>query len=168
MRDYLSAQPPVDEIEATSRAQPEQLYQLAAQQFGPALARLARGYEADPERCRDLAQEIHLALWRSFHGFHGRCSLRTWTYRVAHNTATSYVLREQRDRLKTFSTLDQLDEVANRAPQTLAATHPEALGRLYDLIHALKPIERQIVLLYLDGVDAASIGEITGLTPTAV
>jgi DNA-directed RNA polymerase specialized sigma24 family protein len=32
-------------------------------------------------------QEIRIALWRSFANFDGRCSLRTWVYRVAHNTA---------------------------------------------------------------------------------
>jgi DNA-directed RNA polymerase specialized sigma24 family protein len=36
------------------------------EQFGPALDRLARAYEADPEKRRDLSQDIHLQLWRSF------------------------------------------------------------------------------------------------------
>ena len=39
--------------------------------LGPALGRLARGYEADSEKRRDLLQEIHLALWRSFKGLMG-------------------------------------------------------------------------------------------------
>src|SRR5581483_1978112 len=60
------------------------------------MERLARAYEAEPGRRDDLVQEIHLALWRSFRGFDGRCSLRTWIYRVAHNTATSYVIRQKR------------------------------------------------------------------------
>ena len=46
--------------------------------FGQALERLATAYEADPEKRRDLVQEIHFAIWRSFAGFDGRCSLRTW------------------------------------------------------------------------------------------
>ena len=57
----------------------ERLYEEAAATFGAALGRLARAYEADPEKRRDLLQEIHLALWRSFEGFDGRCSLRTWS-----------------------------------------------------------------------------------------
>jgi hypothetical protein len=31
-----------------------------------ALGRLARAYEADPDKGRDLLPEIHFALWRSF------------------------------------------------------------------------------------------------------
>src|SRR5207302_4720671 len=71
-------------------------YRDAAAEYGAALERLARAYEADPDRRRDLLQEIHLALWRSFAGFNGLCSQRTWVYRVAPNSATSHVLRERR------------------------------------------------------------------------
>jgi hypothetical protein len=44
------------------------LYHEAAETFGAALARFASAYEADPEARRDLLQEIHIALWRSFAG----------------------------------------------------------------------------------------------------
>lgn len=40
-----------------------------------------------------------------------------------------------------------------------------ALDRLFALIHELKPLDRQIVLLFLEGVDAAGIAEVTGLSP---
>ena len=68
----------------------DDLYQRAAAEYGPALGRLTCGYEVDPDRRRDLLQEIHLALWRSFEGFDARSSLRTWVYRVAHNTSISW------------------------------------------------------------------------------
>jgi len=32
------------------------------------------------------------------------------------------------------------------------------------LIQSLKPLDRQVILSYLEGMDAASIGEITGLS----
>ncbi len=83
------------------RVSQEDLYHQAADSFGAALERLARAYEADPDKRRDLMQEIHLALWRSFDGFAGRCSLRTWVYRVAHNTAASHVIRQRRSRVQT-------------------------------------------------------------------
>ena len=61
------------------------LYADAAAQFGWALERLARAYESDSDRRADLLQDIHVALWRSLERFDGRCSMRTWVYRVAHN-----------------------------------------------------------------------------------
>jgi RNA polymerase sigma-70 factor (ECF subfamily) len=36
------------------------------------------------------------------------------------------------------------------------------------MIQTLKPADRQIVLLYLEDLDAATIGEVTGLSPGAV
>src|SRR6476660_3897933 len=84
------------------------LYAEAAAMFGPALERLARAYEPDADRRLDLLQEIHLALWRSFASFDGRCSLRTWVYRVAHNVATSQASR-RRSRAPTLVGLDELE-----------------------------------------------------------
>src|SRR5262245_46312421 len=71
----------------------ERLYAEVVADFGGALERLARAYERSADKRRDLLQEIHVGLWRSLARFDGRCSLRTWVYRVAHNIATSHVIR---------------------------------------------------------------------------
>jgi RNA polymerase sigma-70 factor, ECF subfamily len=42
------------------------------------------------------------------------------------------------------------------------------LERLHALLRQLRPVDRQIMLLYLEGCDAATIGEITGLSATNV
>ena len=89
----------------------DELYRQAADTYAAALERLARAYEADTEVRRDLLQDIHIALWRSFAGFDGRCSLRTWVYRVAHNTATSHVIRQRRRNLQTLVGLEELESV---------------------------------------------------------
>jgi RNA polymerase sigma-70 factor (ECF subfamily) len=142
----------------------DELYERAAAEFGAALARLARGYEADPDKRRDLIQDIHVALWRSLDAFSGRCSLRTWVYRVAHNTAISYSLKQRRGRPSAFVSLDQID-LASVPPD---ATREIALVRLMELVHRLKPLDRQVILTYLDGLEAAEIGEMTGLSPSNV
>src|SRR5437762_351252 len=141
----------------------ERLYHEAAQNFGPALARLARAYEPDPDLCRDLLQEIQIALWRSFEGFDGRCSLRTWVYRVAHNTAISQVSR-RRASAPTLVALDELEARPNDDERESIVDKQRAMERLFALIQTLKPVDRQVILLYLEGMDAISIGEITGLS----
>ena len=132
--------------------------------FGPALQRLARAYEADPDKQRDLLQEIHLALWRSFDKFEDRCSLRTWVYRVAHNTAASHVMRERRTNSRNLATLEDLESAEDATDHAGQAEQRLALERLLELIQQLRPLDRQVMLLYLEEMDAASIGEITGLS----
>jgi RNA polymerase sigma-70 factor, ECF subfamily len=137
----------------------DERYSQAAAEFGPALIRLARGYENDPDKRLDLLQEIHLALWRSFALFDARCSLRTWTYRVAHRSAASYVIRQRRSRQRLVA-LEDLEA----APVPPDADRRMALGRLTELIQQLKPLDREVILSYLEGMDAAEIGELTGLS----
>jgi RNA polymerase sigma-70 factor, ECF subfamily len=139
----------------------DDLYEQAAAEFGAALARLARGYESDLEKRRDLLQEIHLALWRSLEGFGGLCSLRTWVYRVAHNTATSYAIAQRRARPQLLLSLEEVEPL--HVPSD--SDRQMALTQLMALIQRLKPLDRQIILCWLDGMDAAEISDLTGLSP---
>ena len=153
----------IEAIPETASTQ-DGLYQEAALTYGAALERLARAYEADTDLRRDLVQEIHVALWRSFNGFDGRCSLRTWIYRVAHNVGASHVLRQRRTRGQELVGLEELENLPDANSGQLAADRSHALDRLLTLIQRLKPLDRHVILSYLEGLDAAAIGEITGLS----
>ena len=37
-----------------------------------------------------------------------------------------------------------------------------------ELIRTLRPVDRQVMLLYLDGVDAGTIADVVGLSPSNV
>ena len=149
---------------ADSAADQDALYQQAAAAYSGAIERLARGYEPDPDKRRDLVQDIHVALWRSFAQFAGRASMRTWVYRVAHNTAISRITR-RRANAPTFVTLDELAETAVGEDATRAVDRRIARERLLALIQSLDPLDRQVILLYLEDVDAQSIATIVGLSP---
>ena len=143
----------------------DDLYLRAVAEFGPALARLARAYEADADQRCDLRQDIHFALWRSFATFAGQCSLRTWIYRVSHNIAISGRLRRRKLRLVS---LEELAGTPAPDDPENAVGNARALARLEILIRRLTPPDDQVMLLYLEDVDAASIAEITGLSSGAV
>jgi len=148
-------------------AKRDELYQSAVRDFGPALDRLAAGYEADAEKRRDLRQEIHFQLWRSFEVFDERCSLKTWAFRVAHNTAVSYVNAERRKRA-LFVSLEEIERSAADSGGEPDIDQRRALGKLSRLILKLKPLDRQIMLCYLEEMDSAAIADITGLSPANV
>ncbi|HEX4736362.1 MAG TPA: sigma-70 family RNA polymerase sigma factor [Allosphingosinicella sp.] len=140
-------------------------YLRAVAEFGPALVRLVRTYEPDADQRRDLLQDVYLALWRSFAGFAGQCSLRTWVYRVAHNTAISARLRRRKARLVS---LEELADIPASDDPEDAVGNARVLDRLQILIRRLTPPDDQVMLLYLEDHDAASIAEITGLSAGAV
>jgi RNA polymerase sigma-70 factor (ECF subfamily) len=156
-----------ERIALNQDASQDDLYRDAAEKYGSALERLARAYEADPEKRRDLIQEIHFQLWRSFQRFDARCSARTWIYRVAHHVAASHVLRERRI-LSKLVTLEELEKFPDNDQGQSAADQRVNLERLSLLIQQLKPLDRQVIVSYLEDMDAASIGEITGLSPGSV
>jgi RNA polymerase sigma-70 factor (ECF subfamily) len=140
-------------------------YLRAVAEFGPALVRLARTYEPDADQRGDLLQDVYLALWRSFAGFAGQCSLRTWVYRVAHNTAISARLRR---RQMPLVSLEELADLPAPDDPEDAVGHARVLERLQTLIRRLAPPDDQVILLYLEDQDAVSIAEITGLSAGAV
>lgn len=142
----------------------DRLFEEVMSSYGGALERLARAYEADAEVRRDLLQDIQIALWRSFAGFDGRCALRTWVYRVAHNVAASHVDKQTRARKLVLVSLDELGDPADAKAGEADAEQRHVLGQLYAMIQELKPLDRQVMLAYLEGMDAAETAEISGLS----
>ncbi|KPF65179.1 RNA polymerase sigma factor [Porphyrobacter sp. AAP60] len=144
----------------------EALYRQAGAQFAPALARLARSVERDPEKARDLEQEMHCALWISLARFDGRCALKTWVYRVAHNVAADHVSRAvrgpQRVALDVIETLPSAGNVEAETAEALV------LAQVGELIRRLPPVDMQVIVLWLEGESAADIADITGLSAGAV
>ena len=152
------------------KGQPDQdaRYRAATTMFGAAIERLARGYEADAELRRDLVQEIHAALWRSFAYFEGQCSERSWVYRIAHNIAVTHVMTRRRLRPEALTSLDEIAEMAAPADAEATTDERRIVDQLLATIHRLKPADRQVMLLYLEDLTAAEIGDVTGLSAGAV
>ena len=140
------------------------MFEQVAAEFAAPLARLARAHEVDTHLQQDLLQEIHIALWRSLSAFGGRCSVRTWVYRVAHNVAATHVMRNRRRQAHRLTTLDEID-VADDTPDVDAELDAgRAMRKISALIQALKPLDRQVIILHLEGLSADDIAEIAGLS----
>lgn len=119
--------------------------------------RVVRTYCRHPEDQKDLAQEIRLQLWWAFANYDERRSFSTWMYRIALNVAISWT-RYQRARVQPSV---PLKEVADRAAEPTAT---EGLEDLFAVLDRLDPFNRALMLLYLDDLSHAEIGEILGIT----
>ena len=143
----------------------DDLYRAAGEQFGPAIARLARTMKRDGDKARDLEQDIHAELWRSFARFDGKCSLKTWTYRVAHNVAADHVAAAARRPHPV--PLDEIESLPVAADAEREAAESHALHRVRQLIRRLAPLDGQVILLWLEGQSGEEIADITGLSANA-
>lgn len=146
----------------TATTAQDDLYLEAIAAHGAELARCCFGYERDTALRQELQQELHLALWQSLAGFRGDCSLRTWVYRVAHNVGARHVQQHAGK-----GQMLELDDIVELADERHDPGHTERrldLQRVLTLVHRLAPLDRELMLLYLEELDAASIAEITGLS----
>ena len=125
---------------------------------------MVRAYESDSDKARDLLQEIHIAMWRSFEIYESRCSLRTWVYRVAHHIAATHVVKPRRLKARGLASIEELDAEPPHDDHEREVSDRIALERMLRLIHRLRPLDRQLMLLYLEDMDAATISEITGIS----
>jgi RNA polymerase sigma factor (sigma-70 family) len=116
----------------------------------PAIVRLVACYTRDAAEREDLVQEIVMALWTALPRFRGDASERTWLYRVAHNTAISHTTRQHRR--ATREQAGELPETAAPAPtQESTAIEAERRARLRAAVGALPLLDRQVVILHLEG-----------------
>ncbi len=144
------------------------LFQELLDHHGAALRRLCGGYERDEAARHDLEQEILLNLWRALPRYRGDASLRTWMYRVAHNVASRHIHRAVRTP-KTSADERRAERQVSSAPSPdEAVAQADARARLRTCINELRPLDRQIILLFLEDVSQGEIGEITGLSQANV
>ena len=113
-------------------------------------------FSKDNDEINDLFQEVLINLWKGFPSFQGKSNVSTWIWRVAFNTCIS------QDRKKKSSKTLPLSVDINLFEDKDEDT--KQIQMLYKRIHALKPFDRAIVLLWLEGVTYEEIGEIVGIT----
>jgi RNA polymerase sigma factor (sigma-70 family) len=127
------------------------------------IAKVARGYCHDPEEQKDLIQDIIVQLWRSYPRYNPKWAISTWTYRIAINVSISF-LRKKTTRQKTQAEYE-------REVESLAQVHTDNGDKkelLYHFIHQLKPLDKAIIILELEGCKNPEIAEVMGLSLTNV
>jgi RNA polymerase sigma-70 factor (ECF subfamily) len=67
-----------------------------------------------------------------------------------------------------FVTIDDVDSMPVSSDGEAQIDRQRSLDRLHALIRELRPVDRQVMVLYLEEMDAAAIAEITGLSAGGV
>jgi RNA polymerase sigma-70 factor (ECF subfamily) len=143
-------------------------YEDLLQRYLQPLRRLTWSYARDHAECDDLLQEIALALWTALPRFRGESSERTWLYRIAHNTSISY-LADRKRRTSRESNAPVVTEPAskNDTPEAEAIDRQKQ-QQLWSAIRELPVSDRQVIILYLEGMSPAEIEAVTGFTSGSI
>ena len=143
---------------------PEQeRFQNLLEEHKKILYKVCHSYCRNPGDRDDLAQEILVQLWRSFRAFDERLRFSTWMYRIALNVAISFYRRES---VRTRHVLPGSEHLLEAVDET--GDRSEEVEMLYQWIEELDPLNKALVILYLDGNNYQEIADIMGISQTNV
>jgi len=152
-------------LAVTARGVLERLFDRLLEENGGALSRLAASYTNSAADRDDLTQEIALAIWRALPHFRGECSERTFTFRIAHNRAVTYLTQRCAQRAEVVDAVN----VADASPGPEAGLVREQQGaRLRLAIRSLPLLYRQVVTLVLEEMEYEEISQVLGISESNV
>ena len=124
------------------------------------LCKLCRVYAHVEAEREDLFQEIVIRLWKSYPAFKGNSKFSTWLYRIAINTAVTG-LRKKKQRVVSFEEagLQVYDITEHVNDET-----EEKFRQLYEAINTLNPVDKAIVILYMEDRSYEEMEEVLGIS----
>lgn len=117
-------------------------------------------YTDNNDTLNDLYQDVMVNLWRGFTKFKGNSNISTWIYRIALNTCISYYRKE---RVKPGSV-----PISSNLNLYYDSPDNESISMMYSMIEALNPLDKAIILLYLEDKTYDEIAEIIGISKSNV
>lgn len=121
-------------------------------------------YAAKDAPFEDLRQEVLISLFKGYCNFRHECAESTWVYRVCINTCL-FSLRKMSPKL-TMLSIDELP--ALYFDDENDSDLKEKLEWLYAIISTLKPIDKALILMWLDELSYDEIALSTGLNRNTV
>lgn len=140
----------------------EQSFQCLTARYGRLIAGICLSFAESREDFEDLRQDVMLNIWKGLGGYRADSSASTWIYRVALNTCVSSQ-RKKRRRSEL-----SLNDLYNELYDTSSAEDIAMYRLMYELIGRLKPVDKSVVLMWLDGKSYEEIASVTGLPVNAV
>ena len=129
------------------------------------IIKICNSYCSDKNYREDLGQEIIYQLLRSGENFQSGNKFSTWMYRIALNVAISFY-RKQKTNTQVVAYTDlpvEIEDIDNGNREM-----DENIARLQKMISLLGPMDKAMMLLYLDSKSYTEIAEVLDITETNV
>lgn len=132
------------------------------------ILRVCRVYAWNSADQDDLYQEILFQIWRGLPALKENHFANTWLYRVAINTAISFVRKRTSfvDRVVYFEHADLARAIESRQP--MQDDTSDRIADLYTAIYKLDPVEKALVTLFLEDLSYEQMAEATGISANNV
>jgi RNA polymerase sigma-70 factor (ECF subfamily) len=124
--------------------------------------KVCRLYFMNTDDRNDALQEMMYQLCKSYSTFDGRSKFSTWMYSVCLNTALTYKRKARKHRT------EELQASHHQIADHNSGDKEAAVNLLMEVVATLPPVNKAIVLLYLEDLSYDEIAAITGLTKANV
>lgn len=145
------------------RTQKDEILKVIEENKG-IIYKVANAYCQHEEDRKDLVQEIVIQVWKSFGRYNKQSQLSTWIYRIALNVSISFY-RKNATRKKSIT---PLTEHSSSFIDERHSDNTAQIGLLHQFIHALKELDKALMLLYLEEKSHNEMAEILGISPSNV
>lgn len=135
----------------------EQMFMTMLDEYDAVVRRVCFMYSNVSADFEDLYQETMANLWRGITSFRGDAKMSTWIYRTTVNTCITWLRRNSR-----HANMRSLDEA-----MAMIAEDDERrrqLKVLYEMISRLDPLEKALMMMWLDGRTYDEIAEVIGIS----
>ncbi len=123
--------------------------------------KITKMYFDNPTDREDLYQEIVYRAWKSFAQFRGDSKFSTWLYRVALNTAMTFLKNEKKSPIQK----DEEKVIEYNAPnEEYSSEKEEKLALMYRAINKLSPIDKTLIFYFLQGYSGEEISKELGIS----
>lgn len=130
------------------------------------ILRICRVYGWNAQDEEDLYQEILFQIWRALPGLKEKSHANTWLYRVALNTAVSFVRKHTAASRGTPVAHEQLREMLDQ--QAHPPSRDPKIDSLYEAISQLEKMEKAVITLFLEDLRYEEISDVLGLNGSHV
>lgn len=127
--------------------------------------KVANAYSNTENDRDDLIQEVSYNLWKSWPNYNPKYKLSTWVYTIALNVSISFY-RKHSKRVQMYRAIEEVELELIEAEE-LDRTE-EVRKLLYRFIGRLRPLDRALMLLYLDEQTYDDMAAALGISKTNV
>lgn len=158
--EILNASPTEDSAE---KAICEERFLSVIQRCGNLIDRICYSFSSTEEDFNDLRQDVMINIWNGIKSYREESAATTWIYRIAFNTCVSTFRKNK----KKQNISQSLSESTGLYSPDISG-HNDDIEKLHYLISRLNPIDKSLILLWLEERPYDEISQIMGMPRNTV